>query len=360
MRILIANPFGIGDVLFSTPLVACVRAALPRAYLAYLCNARTQELLAGSPHLDRVFVFEKDEYRNLWQRSRVAAIKRFVGFAQSIRRERFDLVLDLSLGDRYSLVLKLLGVSRRVGFDFRGRGRFLTQRIPLEGFHERHVVEYYLDLARLLGCRPQDQPLQFPVGNDAREWAQACLREHGLGDAARLVAVVPGGGASWGVEAVNKRWPAQHFARAADALIERSGVRVILLGHGTEDAALCAAVRGAMQHEAVDLCGRTSLAQFAALLARCELVLCNDGGPLHVAVSQGCRVVAMFGPVDDAVYGPYPRTRETAVVAQQLPCRPCYRSFRMPPCPYDLKCLRTLDIERVLAAAAERLAPSRN
>jgi len=354
-RILVLNPFGIGDVLFSTPLVATLRAAFPDAYLAYLCNARTREIVSGNPHVNRVYVFEKDEYRALWQRSKLAALKRFLGFLGELRAERFRIAVDLSLGDRYSLILMLLGITQRIGFNYRGRGRYLTASIPITGFHERHVVEHYLDVARLLGCRPVPQPLAFSVRAETSQWADAWLGAHAVNGRQRLVGLVPGGGASWGVEAVNKRWAPERFADVADALVDRFHVSVLLLGQGEDEQALCRQVAGGMRHRAIDASGQTTLDQFAALLRRCELVICNDGGPVHVAVSQGCRVVAIFGPVDDGVYGPFPRSDRTAVVAHQLPCRPCYQSFKMPPCPINLKCLRDVTADEVLAAAEQQL-----
>lgn len=70
MRILIVNPFGIGDVLFSTPLIRAVRLAFPDSYLAYLCNARTESILQANPHLDELFVYEKDDFLQIWGTSR--------------------------------------------------------------------------------------------------------------------------------------------------------------------------------------------------------------------------------------------------------------------------------------------------
>ena len=67
MRILIVNPFGIGDVLFSTPLISNIRDAYPECYIGYICNIRAKDVLSDNPQLNEIFVFEKDEYRNLWQ-----------------------------------------------------------------------------------------------------------------------------------------------------------------------------------------------------------------------------------------------------------------------------------------------------
>ncbi len=98
----------------------------------------------------------------------------------------------------------------------------------------------------------------------------------------------------------------------------------------------------------VSLAGKCSLCESAALMAQCEFVIANDGGLLHLAVAQDVPTVSFFGPTDDKVYGPYPRTDRHLVLSHQLECRPCYVNFRIPPCPYDKKCLETLSAEEAL------------
>ncbi len=350
-RILVVNPFGVGDVLCATPLVTAIRKQFPDAYLAFLCNVRTRDVLVNNPDLDRVWVFEKDEYRALWRRTKWIAIRLFFKLLRSIRSERFNIVVDLSLGDRYSAVMKLLRIPVRVGFNYRGRGRFLTQSVPIEGFNDKHVVEHYFDVGRLIGCVPQPSPYVFPVSTEAEQWVDGWMADRGIPPESRLVAVAPAGGASWGSQAVNRHWPAERFAAVADGLFEQGGARVVLVGGGPEEVERCHQVERFMRHRAENAGGQTTLDQFAALLKRCELVVSNDGGPMHVAVSQGCRVVSIFGPVDDQVYGPYPRTERTIALGQSLPCRPCYRSFRLPPCPINLECLTSLMVDQVLDTA---------
>ena len=354
-HIAIVNPFGIGDVLCSTPLIAAVRRAHPTARLLYVCNARAQDVLAANPHLDRIVVFEKDEYRALWQRSPWQAARRFAALVNSLRRERLDLVIDCSLGDRYSAVFALLGVRRRVGFDYRGRGRFQTHRLPVTGFDEKHVAEYYLDLLRLIGLAPGPGAYEFPLTEHEMAWAAEWRKRSTVAGRPYLV-VLPAGGASWGEQAVNRWWPAERFAQVAERLAARHHLAVVLAGHGERELALCQAVRRAMTSTPVNVAGALSLRQFAAVLGGAALALSNDGGPMHVLVSQRCPSVSIFGPVDPQVYGPYPADARHAVITRALPCRPCYKRFQMPPCPIDLDCLKGLEVDTVLQAAEAQLA----
>lgn len=355
-RILIINPFGIGDVLFTTPLVRAVRQAFPNSRIGYLCNRRTEAILRDNPNLDELFIYEKDEMVRLWKTSWWWALRCLFELAWGIARGRFDLAIDLSLGERYSFLLAWLRVPRRIGFNYRHRGRFLTASLAIDGYRDKHVVEYYRDLLSFIGIRLVEPSLELRVCAEDRQWANQWLDAHRLRGAIPLIGIVPAGGVSWGIDAPFRRWSFKGFAVVGDALISQRGAQVILFGEAT-DAVICRSVARAMHRPVMDLSGQTTLGQFVGLLGRLDLVVCNDGGPLHLAVSQGVRTVSVFGPVDPQVYGPYPpaEMRHYVVRHRELPCRPCYHQFRLPPCPYERACLTTIGPDEVLAGCASLL-----
>ncbi|MBI4353639.1 MAG: glycosyltransferase family 9 protein [Candidatus Omnitrophica bacterium] len=355
--ILIVNPFGIGDVLFTTPLIRALRAAFPNSFLGYLCNRRTERILRHNTHLNRLFVYEKDELIERWRRSPWEGMGQLSSLIRHIRRNRFDLAIDLSLGERYSFFLALLGVARRIGFNYRNRGRFLNESFSIDGYHDEHVVDYYRRLLRFMGIHLKEVSLELGVSPEDEEWARQWLHARGLDeDTTPLVGIVPAGGVSWGVDASFRRWGFEEFAAVGDALVDRYGVRVLLFGEPA-DATVCRTVARLMTSSTIDASGQTTLGQFVSLLARLRLVICNDGGPLHLAVSQGVPTVSVFGPVDPRVYGPYPPSeRHVVIYHDELPCRPCYHQFKLPPCPYERACLTTLKPYDVIEACGRLLA----
>lgn len=355
-RILIINPFGIGDVLFTTPLVRAVRQAFPDAYLGYLCNRRTEGILSHNPHLNDLFVYERDELVGLWRLSPRSWITALTGLLGRIRRCRFDAVIDLSLGERYSFLLMALGIRRRFGFDYRRRGRFLTASLPIDGYRDVHVVEHYRQLLHFLGIRLDDASLQLVLDDADQAWADSWFRAQGWEPNRLVVGIVPAGGVSWGIGAPFRRWSYEGFAAVGDALAERFGAQIVLFGEAA-DREVCQTVAGLMRHVPVDLSGQTDLGQFVSLLARMNLVICNDGGPLHLAVSQRIKTVSIFGPVDPRVYGPYPLEpgRHRVILNDQMLCRPCYHQFRLPPCPYERACLTTIAVDDVVQACEAAL-----
>ena len=355
MRILIANPFGIGDVLFSLPMVRSLRQALPDAHLGYLCNRRTTDLVSSWPELNWSVVFEKDEFRKNWKRSRMEGIRWLRDLIGQVRQQRFDLLLDLSLGWHLSFAALLAGIPKRIGFDFRRRGRFLTHRLPISGFHTQPVSGYYLELLRPLGIAPQKPQIylmDLPKG--ARERAETYLRERGIDPNKPLVGMVPGGGASWGPNASYKHWPAERFAQVADSIADKHQAEILLIGDSSETT-LCQEVAKAMRRQPKTALQAPSLILLAPLLERCRLVVGNDGGTLHLASVVGTPTVSIFGPVDGSVYGPYPIGKNNRVVSKGLACRPCYQEFRFPPCPWNNACLKQLEVAPVLEAVHELL-----
>jgi lipopolysaccharide heptosyltransferase II len=343
-NILIVCPFGIGDMLFTTPLIGALKEVCPDGRISYIGNARTSPILRNDPRIDKVFSYERDEFVEVYRRSPLAFACKWFSFVRSIRGEKFDTAFDLSLGSPLGLALKLAGIPERIGYDYKGRGRWLTRKIPFTGFEGRHVAEYYLDLVpqRAADVRARQMAV-FPSAQD-QAWAGEFMRAHGLKDRQFLV-VYPGGGASWGKASGQKRWPAEGYSKLADKIIEKTMLPIILMGDKNEVDLCERVVSAGSRQNMVNAAGRTSLLEAAALMRRARCVITNDGGPLHVAVAAGARTASVFGPVDPVVYGPFP-DKGHAVVTRGMPCQPCYRRFRMTDCCH-LSCLKELTVEDV-------------
>jgi len=350
-NILIINTFGIGDVLFTTPLVTNIKRKSPKTRIGYIVNKRTADILWNNPQVDEVFVYERDEFNALYRRSKTAFLKKVRALIKEIKMRRYDAVLDLSMNTAAGFFMMLAGIRTRIGFDYKGRGRFLTQKIPLSGYEGRHVVLFYLDLLRYLGVDPQECPMIFPPAREAQERVSDLLQQHGLTGC--VIVIVPGGGASWGRDAPRKHWSAEKFAQMADRLVKSCGAKIILAG-GPKDKKISREIQYKMTAAAVDLTGELSPEESVALFQKGHLVVTNDGGPLHMAAAAGARTVSIFGPVDEHVYGPYP-PQGHRTVSLDIACRPCYRRFRVAQCDH-ISCLRDLSVDRVFEAVQESLA----
>lgn len=351
-RILIINIFGIGDVLFTTPLIRSLKSRYPDLYIGYVCNRRTAPVLERNPRVNKIIICDRDEFNETWRRSKILASRKMIDFFKRIKKERFDASIDVSLSGFTSFATWVGGVKFRIGFKYKNRSFFLNRKFPLKGYEDKHVVEYYLGLLEELGVPAAVRNLDLNIGQEDADWADRFFANNiGQADGRHVIGLVPGGGASWGKDAVYKRWPPEKYAKLADKLIEKFSAAVILLGDASE-LVLCEKVSGAMSRRPVMACGRTTVSQFAALARKCSLMIVNDGGPLHIAVAAGAKTASIFGPVDERVYGPYPKGNHT-VITKDLVCRPCYRRFRMASCGH-ISCLSRLTVEEVLEGV-ERL-----
>lgn len=344
MKILVINPFGIGDVLFTTPVISNLRQAYPQASIAYLANRRTAEFLKLNPDITHVFVYERDEFVESYRQNPLKFAQKWFGLYKNIKQENFDLVLDYSLNSTFGFLSAACGIKKRVGFDYRKRGRFLTDKVPFFGFEGKHTIEYNLDLLRHIQIPVTVNQMTFSISAEYKQWAHDWLVQNKIDPSKPLIAVLPGGGASWGKDAGNRRWAASKFADLVDKIIENFDAAIILLGDSKEEE-LCRQVVNQAHFPLYFAAGKTTLPGMAALLARCRLAIVNEGGPLHVAVAVGTKTVSIFGPVDPQVYGPHPLNGHT-VVQKGLPCQPCYRRFRMAQCGH-ISCLGELSVEEV-------------
>lgn len=354
MKFLIINPFGIGDVLFTTPVIRAIKAADASHRISYWCNSRVSALFTRDPDIDHVFAFSRGDLKQLARHSLISAAARLFFVMRQVRRERFDVALDFSLDHRYCMVAALLGIKKRIGFDFKGRGRFLTGRIDMSAYHDSHMVEYYLSLLNLAGITPSEGRLSLSVNEVDRARGRHLLSRCGADMSKILVGIAGGAGASWGRDAGLKHWPAVKFAQLADRISEELGAQIVLLGDEGEKQ-IAEGITGMMKHKPVDLVGKTSLEELIAVISCLKLLVTNDGGPLHVAVALGVKTVSIFGPVDEKVYGPYPAAGH-AVIQNGIDCRPCYRGFKMPVCERDRACIKSIGTQEVFEAVRRMLS----
>ena len=366
-NILIINPFGIGDVLFSTVLARELRKANPNSYIAYICSLKVKDILITNPDISGVFVFERDEYRNEWKRSKISGARKFLAFWGEIRKKKFDVVFDLSLGKEYAFLCWWIGIKDRRGFNYKNRGRFLNHRIEFDGFNDKPVAEYYLDLIRLPKLPDCDFGSRYTVlvtTDEDRGYINNFLTQSGVKESDVIVGIAPGGGMSFGQKNQDRRrWGTKKFAELADKIISTSTSEVavrrlrksekIILIWGPGEEGLVKEIASLMKQKPL-ISPPTRIREMAELCKRCRLVICSEGGPLHIANSQGVNTVSIFGPVDEKAYGPYPKSGKSAIVTSNADCRPCYKKFKLPECSHK-KCMEDISVDEAFNAISNNL-----
>lgn len=347
-RVLFINPFGIGDCLFTTPLVRAIKKTWPDSFLGFWCNERVAELLKPNPDIDVVWGLSRGDIKRKYGNFSFRAFKSWANLYKEIKKGRFDISLDFSLDSRYGFMAELAGIRERIGFDYKGRGRLLKRKIEISGYNDKHIVEYYLQLLEFLNIKSQDPRLELFISGESASWAENFLKKEVSGKPERFFGICPGAGESWGKDAGFKRLEPGKFSDVCNKVIDKFKFKVLIFGNRQDERACDEVYSGIKNKSSVlKIYPDFTLSQFSALLARCNLLLTNDGGPLHMAVALGIKTVSIFGPVSEIVYGPYPASENHIVIKAKVECRPCYRNFRFSKCEQGKQCLSDIKSEDI-------------
>jgi heptosyltransferase I len=356
-RFLIVRLSALGDVLHALPAAVALRRERPGARIDWIVEDRFASILEGQPAVDRVHVVPRTAWRRAIRRpwSWPGLALAFVRFVGTLWGCRYDTAIDLQGNGKSGLWSLFSGAPTRVGFrtdDVREGNGLLTNRhvrVPAAAVHR---VERALAVAAAVLGRSSVAcvPAPVPRSKEDRAWVDQALARHGL--PARGFTVVHPGTSGFGSF---KRWPPERFGRFARRMSEDGTPTVVTVGPSEE--ALGAEVSRASAATAIVL-APPSLNALAELVSRARLFVSADTGPLHVAAAEGVRVVALFGPKDASVYGPYGLGAQdhrasagVVVTSEDVPCRPC--SLRR--CP-DPVCMTSIGIETVVAQARRVLA----
>jgi lipopolysaccharide heptosyltransferase II len=323
-KILVVDLAFIGDLLMSTPALTCLRRAFPAAEIDMLVASGSRPVIERNPDINSIS--SSGVKRGGWGVIRDEA--------QRLSKERYDLAISLHRGHGTLMMLKLAGIPRRIGFTNGGRGIFLTGGIPFDLYRHRSWNALRL-LEKALGIEVDYRtPTRLVLDPESVENIENLLR--GLPQSAGIVAINPN--AAW----ATKRWLPERFAQVADSLADK-GLTPVLIG-GSKEQHVAERVKTAVNHAPVDLTGKTTLDDLAALLARSRCLITNDSGPMHIAHAVSTPVVAIFGPTDPARCGPWLSPIEP--LQASVDCAKCYRKT----C-WHLTCMREITAEAVLTTA---------
>ena len=344
-RILVLKPCCLGDVLMATPVLAALRRGYPQARISFAAGAWSQSALKGNPNVDEMIDCGKVGSGKYGPGD-------YLALAGNLRRRRFDLAIILDRSPALGLLAFLAGIPHRIGLDSHGRGFAHTLRVPVDWEHPKHEADLYLDCVRALGLPVANPRLEFFPSADDRAFAAdllARLPDQDPASGARYVAIHPGGAANPGMTLLAKRWRPDRFAAVADRLVQTYGARIILVG-APSDAEAAGAVAQAMHSTPLLLVGKTTLGQLAALYQRCALMIGNDSGVMHLAVAVGTPVVAIFGPSDPRMYGPY--GPHSIAIRKDAHCAGrCFAPGRGLAIHCDRQCIEAVSVDDVWAAA---------
>jgi heptosyltransferase-1 len=327
LKILVVKPSSLGDVVHSLPFLHAMKLRYPQAQVHWVIAKGLEGLLEGHPLIEKLIVINKDQWKNPAKAGNTAL--ELAGLFKMLRRERYDIAVDLQGLLRSGIITMAAGAPVRIGFEEAREGsRFFYNR-KISGGKETHAVDRYLRIAASLGCGTAEVSFPFPPVRE-KPGESARIRET-LGTYA---VIVPG--ARWDT----KVWPAVNFGGIAAELPWRS----IVIG-GRADIAKAAEVVRESGGRAVSLAGKTDLGALVEIMRHAALVISNDSGPMHIAAGFNVPVVAIFGPTSPERTGPYGKGH--LIIRSDEQCSPCFRKQ----CE-DLRCMKGITVSRVLEKIA--------
>ena len=322
------------------PFLRLLKQHRPDAEVHWWLAAELRSLLEGDSDLAAVIPFERKRWGSptYWPE----------GLAQirALRAARYDWVIDLQGLARSAAFAWLADGAFTIGLELEREGAHLAYDLAVpRPKAQPHAVDWYLAVARALGIPVHDRFEWLPPRAETAALAEAKWPVNG----SRWLGINPG--ARWD----NKRWPAEHFAELVRQLAGRdANFRFALFG-GAGDWQLTEIIRRAVPDRCVNFAGHTTLPELIELLRRCELLVTNDTGPMHLAAALRRPVVSLFGPTRPDQTGPYGQTR--FALRHPLACAPCLKSRCHWAAP--IECLRAISATRVADEVTRRLATTR-
>lgn len=342
-RILVLRYRFIGDTILTVPFLRNLRLAEPDAFIAWVVTPGSAEVIKGIPYVDELIYWDP---RTIHADSggTHSSLGAKLDFIRKLRLTGYDKVYVLKRSLSSAIMALLTGAKTRVGFDTEGRGLLLNGRVNYR--HDQHEVENFLDVLRADGIAVQNDYLEAWLTDEERQFASSFFATAGVQTGEKVFGIHP--------FAANppRAWSLDNFIELANRLQEQHGARILFFG-GTKDAAALSAIRAALVNPPLEAVGTTTIRQSMALLAHCQLLVCNDSGIMHLAASLQVPLVALFGPQSPTKFGPW--GKNCRVVYSDFPCSPCRQKFftECDPSPQgNAQCLEAITVDAVLAAVA--------
>ncbi len=336
-KILIAKLRHHGDVLLTSPVFSVLKDRYPEAEIDAYLYAETLPMLEGHPAISDFLLYDKR-----WKK--LSLFRRLIkewALLRQIRKKGYDLVINLTEGDRGALAAYVSKASYVVGVDPEGGGMWRKASIYTHIIKHhpkpRHSVEKNLDALRVFKIFPgeDERDLVFSVPEVAEERVRQLLG--GRDDYVLIHAV-----SRW----LFKCLPPEKITQMIRYLHARGNQIVMTASPDSEELAMVDEIlRRIPEIPVLNLGGKTSLKELGALIEGAKLLISVDSVSLHLSSALKTPVIALFGPTCEKTWGPW-RNSQGHVICEDFTCRPCYR----PGCAGSGKsdCLERLRVERII------------
>jgi lipopolysaccharide heptosyltransferase II len=342
----------IGDLVLSLTVVQALKHTYPHAEIDLLATPSSASVVLDDPQLTQIITYDP----NIWRRPKALFQPKNWRDLQTLlyklHARHYDLAISV-YGPWAAILSVISRAKRRVGFGRESYPGFMTDSVPGRHWHpgdNKHEVDYCLELARAAGATPtpEDRIPHLEIDPQSAQEIEQLLHTEGVQDNKPLIAchVSSNNGQS-------KRWPLTHWATLLDRLICKEDAHIVLTG-APADLPIVENVISRMHEHPINLAGKTSLTQLAALLKRANLLISGDSGPIHMAAALGTPIIGFYGPTNPALTGPV--SPDATVLRSPIWCSPCYNTIDPADCRfYTTQCMKNILPSQVFAAVQDKL-----
>ena len=327
-KILIIKPSSLGDVVHSLPFLNVIRTCFPKAEIHWVIAKGLEGLLEGHPMVNKLWIINKDKWKKI--KNVKGTINELKGLFKELKKEKFDLVVDLQGLLRSGILTSATSAPVRIGFAEEREGSKFFYTHKVKGGRNIHAVDRYLKIADFLGCNITDIRFPFPL-----HFKSSIITNYSLPE--DYAVIVPG--ARW----KTKVWPSKKFGKLSSKL----PIMTVIVGSKT-DIDIANEIAALSKGKATSLADKTDLKELIEVIRNARLMVSNDSGPMHIAAALGIPVFAIFGPTDPLRTGPYGKGH--TIIREDISCAPCFKRTCS-----DVKCMNNLSAEKVYEIIKQRL-----
>ncbi|MBI3812910.1 MAG: glycosyltransferase family 9 protein [Nitrospinae bacterium] len=346
-NILILNLTRMGDLLQTTPLIAGLKEKYPDLKITLLANKNFSEICNDVPFIDEIYTFDIKQFAPKSEGEEVSLFQvyRYMDeLVEQMKSKRFDTVINLSHSKLTAIFTSLLNVPDVRGLTSTDYGHRVIRHPWLNYFcniiFNRHYNRFNLvDIYMKSGdIQPSGKRLYLNVAEDGLSFANEFLQKNGIKDSDMLIGFQPASSRP------DRRWSPDSFARLGLELIKRYGAKIIIFGVSSEkelgdevqakinnplDPPLLRGtnplnppfLKGELKG-VINVVGKTSVRELAALIKRCNILITNDTGTMHIAAALGTKIAALFF-AHALVHETGPYGEGHIILQADIPCSPC-------------------------------------
>jgi len=330
-KILIIKFSSLGDIVLSTAALKAIRKKFPENYkITFLVGDESKELLLRSPYIDELLICD--------MKNKDKGLRGLINLGHILRKKNFDMVIDLQNNRKSHLLAALSMAPKRYGYD-NGKLSFLLNCRIKNDQPALDPISHQFRILNMLGIDLTEPALELWPSREDDNYIATFLSAEWLGSSQKIIGINIGASQRW----MTKSWPLDNLARLCKELARRD-IRVVITGtqEDSPQAELLISLTG--DAKLLNACGKTTVNQLACLIKRCDVYICSDSAPLHIASAVGRPSIALFGPTDPLRHLA-PAKGCIVIQKKGLPCSPCYKSRCK-----TKKCMFSITPEEVLEA----------